>query len=82
MSALMRAAVANPSNSDIYSSEYAAFVNTFSKLAKPPEFKYLFFVAGGALAVENGLKAAFDWKVRLNRAAGRGDLGSRVGAGC
>jgi L-lysine 6-transaminase len=78
MSTLTRAAVANPANSDIYSAEYAAFVQTFGELAKPPEFKYLFFVAGGALAVENALKTAFDWKVRLNRAAGRGDLGSRV----
>jgi len=28
--------------------------------------KHLFFVDGGALAVENGLKVAFDWKVRKN----------------
>ena len=35
-------------------------------------------IAGGALAVENALKTAFDWKVNLNRAAGRSDLGSRV----
>ncbi|HEX9733698.1 MAG TPA: L-lysine 6-transaminase [Thermoanaerobaculia bacterium] len=76
--ALTRAAVANPANSDIYSSEYAAFVATFAELAKPPEFRYLFFVAGGALAVENALKTAFDWKVRKNRAAGRGDLGTQV----
>jgi len=52
MAALTRAAVANPANSDIYSAEYASFVETFGELAKPPEFKYLFFVAGGALAVE------------------------------
>ena len=78
MNALTRAAVANPANSDIYSGEYAAFVRIFGELAKPSEFKYLFFVAGGAPAAENGLKAAFDWKVQLNRAAGREDLGSRV----
>ena len=53
------------------------------RLAKPPEFKYLFLVAGGSLAVENALKTAFDWKVKKNRvagrrSAGRGDLGSRV----
>jgi L-lysine 6-transaminase len=78
MAALTRAAVANPANSDIYSAEYAAFVDTFGRLAMPPEFKYLFFVAGGALAVENALKTAFDWKVRRNRAAGRGDRGTRV----
>ena len=30
----------------------------------PPTFRHLFFVDGGALAVENALKTAFDWKVR------------------
>jgi len=78
LQALTRAAIANPANADIYSSEFAAFVRTFAELAKPPEFKYFFFIAGGALAVENGLKAAFDWKARKNRAAGRGDLGTQV----
>jgi L-lysine 6-transaminase len=78
LAALQRAAVANPANSDIYSAEYASFVDTFARLAKPADFRHLFFVAGGALAVENALKTAFDWKVRKNRAAGRGDLGSRV----
>jgi L-lysine 6-transaminase len=78
LAALQRAAIANPANSDIYSAEYAAFVDTFARLAKPADFRHLFFVAGGALAVENALKTAFDWKVRKNRAAGRGDLGSRV----
>jgi L-lysine 6-transaminase len=28
--------------------------------------KYLFFISGGTLAVENGLKTAFDWKVQQN----------------
>lgn len=78
MAALTRAAVANPANSDIYSAEYAAFVETFAELAKPSDFRYLFFVAGGALAVENALKTAFDWKVKLNQAAGRGELGRQV----
>jgi L-lysine 6-transaminase len=78
MAALTRAAVANPANSDIYSAEYAEFVDTFGRLAKPAEFRYLFFIAGGALAVENALKTAFDWKRRSNLAAGRPDLGSRV----
>jgi L-lysine 6-transaminase len=76
--ALQRASIANPSNSDMYTAEYAAFVATFAAVAKPPEFRHLFFVAGGSLAVENALKAAFDWKVRKNRAAGRGDLGTQV----
>jgi L-lysine 6-transaminase len=44
----------------------AEFVDTFSKIAKPDYMKYLFFVSGGSLAVENGLKTAFDWKVQKN----------------
>ena len=78
MAALTRAAIANPANSDIYTTEYAAFVEAFSRWAMPEAFKYLFFVAGGALAVENALKTAFDWKVRLNRRAHRGDMGTQV----
>lgn len=67
---LMQAALANPANSDIYSRQYAAFVEEFRRRAAPDEFRYLFFIAGGALAVENAMKAAFDWKTRKNRAAG------------
>ena len=78
LEALQRAAIANPANSDIYAPEFAAFVDTFATHAKPDEFRYLFFVAGGALAIENALKTAFDWKVKKNRAAGRGELGSQV----
>lgn len=54
------------SNSDIYTSTLAAFVKTFFKIAVPSYFKYSFFIEGGALAVENALKTAFDWKVRKN----------------
>ncbi|HZD06476.1 MAG TPA: L-lysine 6-transaminase, partial [Longimicrobiales bacterium] len=75
---LMTAALSNPANSDIYSRQYAAFVKTFRELAVPPEFRYLFFIAGGALAVENALKAAFDWKVQKNRAAGIEGGGDKV----
>ena len=78
MKVLTRAAVANPANSDIYCTEYAYFVEEFARHAVPEEFKYLFFVAGGALAVENALKTAFDWKARLNRAAGKGEKGTQV----
>jgi L-lysine 6-transaminase len=76
--ALMRAAIANPANSDIYTAEYAAFVEAFARLAIPDDFQHLFFVAGGALAVENALKTAFDWKRRANRAAGRTENGTQV----
>jgi L-lysine 6-transaminase len=70
MEALRWAAVANPANSDIYTKEYAAFVEQFARYVKPPFMKYMFFVAGGALAIENALKTAFDWKVRKNMKKG------------
>lgn len=55
-----------PSNSDLYTEELATFVNTLFRLAVPKNFKYVFLIEGGALAVENALKAAFDWKVQKN----------------
>jgi L-lysine 6-transaminase len=54
----------------VYTREYAGFVKTFRDLAVPDGFPYLFFIAGGALAVENAMKAAFDWKAQKNRARG------------
>src|SRR5947207_11737114 len=69
---LLRAAKAKVANSDVYSEAYAQFVETFARVAGlPPLNKYL-FIEGGALAVENALKAAMDWKVRKNMAAGHG----------
>ena len=68
----------NPSNSDLYTIEMAQFVATFERVAMPDEFRHLFFIAGGALAVENALKTAFDWKVRKNIAAGKGEKGYKV----
>jgi len=76
---LLRAAVANPANSDVYTVEFAEFVEVFRRVAQRPDLPHAFFIAGGALAVENALKAAFDWKVRKNHETGiRGELGSRV----
>ena len=49
-------------NSDMYSEEYALFVEKFSEIT--PDFKHYFFIEGGALGVENALKAAFDWKAK------------------
>ena len=63
---LAAVALNKTSNSDIYTTYMADFVNTFGNIAKPDYMKYLFFISGGALAVENGLKVAFDWKVRKN----------------
>lgn len=61
---LLRAARTKPSNSDLYTREMAAFVEAFALRATPKGFPFHFWVAGGALAVENALKAAFDWKAR------------------
>jgi len=66
-------------NSDCYTVEMAEFVDTFQRLAVPDHFKHLFFISGGSLAVENGLKTAFDWKVRKNIADGKSEkLGSKI----
>lgn len=60
------AAINKPSNSDVYTEEMAHFVETFSRVGIPDYMPYAFFVSGGALAVENALKVAFDWKVQKN----------------
>lgn len=75
---LMTAALSNPANSDIYSRQFAAFVEIFRELAVPEPFVHLFFIAGGALAVENAMKAAFDWKRQKNRAAGIEGGGDKI----
>jgi len=67
---LTRVAVNKPSNSDLYTIEMAEFVETFARIAVPEGMPNLFFISGGALAVENALKAAFDWKVRKNFSKG------------
>ncbi|TAH35582.1 MAG: L-lysine 6-transaminase [Planctomycetota bacterium] len=73
------ALVNRPSNSDLYSPEMAEFVDAFARLALPAGCRHLFFVDGGALAVENALKTAFDWKVRRNRGKGvDADVGTRI----
>ncbi len=75
---LLAAARHKPSNSDVYTAGMARFVEVFSRVAIPKEFPHLFVVEGGALGVENALKAAFDWKVRKNLARGKGEKGSQI----
>jgi L-lysine 6-transaminase len=76
---LAAAAVNKPSNSDVSSVPMARFVQTFARVLGDPVLPHLFFVDGGALAVENALKVAFDWKSRHNEARGRDPaLGTRV----
>lgn len=76
---LGKVSINKPSNSDIYTEVMATFVKTFWEVADLSAFKYSFFIEGGALAVENALKAAFDWKVRKNMAKGiTGELGHQI----
>ena len=67
---LLQAALANPSNSDVYTQQYAEFVATFSRVGIPSYLPHAFFIAGGGLAVENAIKVAMDWKVQKNFAKG------------
>ena len=76
---LLQAALTKPANSDVYTEPMARFVETFARVLGDPALPHLFFVEGGALAVENALKVAFDWKSRWNEAHGRDRaLGTKV----
>jgi len=75
---LARTSTVKVANSDKYTTYLAEFVDTLERTAAPPELPRYFFVEGGALAVENALKTAFDWKVRKNLARGRGEKGTMV----
>ncbi|MEM8484581.1 MAG: L-lysine 6-transaminase [Bacteroidota bacterium] len=66
MKRLTEAALCKVTNSDVYTTHMARFLKTFSRVGIPSYLPYAFFVSGGALAVENALKTAFDWKVRKN----------------
>ena len=72
------AALNKPTNSDVYSTQMAEFVSTMGRVAQPDYLPYAFYVEGGALGVENALKTAFDWKVRKNLVAGKGEKGSKI----
>src|SRR5580693_1811692 len=79
MAALAEVAANKPANPDMYTTHSAPFVETFARVLGDPALPHLFFVEGGALAVENALKTAFDWKSRRNEAAGRpAGLGTKV----
>ena len=76
---LLEAALNKPSNSDVYTVAMARFVDTFARVLGDPALPHLFFVEGGALAVENALKVAFDWKSHWNQARGLDPaLGTKV----
>ena len=75
---LMSSALNKPTNSDVYSMEMAAFVDTMGRIAQPHYLPYAFYIEGGGLAVENALKTAFDWKVRKNLSKGIKNRGSQI----
>jgi L-lysine 6-transaminase len=76
---LTEVAINKPSSSDVYTTQLADFVETFARVLGDPALPHLFLVEGGALAVENALKTAFDWKRRHNAAHGRpAELGTKV----
>ena len=75
---LGRIAVNKPANSDVYTTAYADWVETFSRHALPPYLKYLFWIDGGGAGGGERPEGAFDWKVRKNLARGRGEKGSQV----
>jgi len=75
---LADAARTKVANSDVYSEHLAMFVRTFHRVMGLPGMERYFFIDGGALAVENALKAAMDWKVRKNMELGRGERGTEI----
>jgi L-lysine 6-transaminase len=79
MALLAEAAANKPTNPDIYTAHYADFVDVFARVMGDPALPHMFFIEGGALAVENALKCAFDWKSRHNELRGRSPrLGTKV----
>jgi L-lysine 6-transaminase len=75
---LLAAAKIKVANADVYTVQYATFISTFHRVMGLPPLERYFFIEGGSLAVENALKAAMDWKVRKNLAAGRGERGTEI----
>lgn len=61
---LAQAALHKVTNSDIYTAQYARFAAAFRRVLGDPRLPHLFFIDGGALAVENALKVAFDWRAQ------------------
>lgn len=75
---LLAASKIKVASADVYSVQFATFVDTFARVVPALPLNRYFFIDGGALAVENALKAAMDWKVRKNMAAGRGERGTEI----
>lgn len=74
LATLTEVAVNKPSNSDVYTIHLAAFTETFARVAGDPALPHLFFIDGGALAVENALKGRLRLEVPPQRGARPGTL--------
>lgn len=76
---LTAAALTKISNADLYTVMMARFVEAFATRVTPEGFPHHFWISGGALAVENALKTAFDWKARkLGRTSFTDDVNDLV----
>jgi L-lysine 6-transaminase len=75
---LLDAALVKVGNPEFYTSELASFVSALERIAVPKTHPHYFFVEGGALAVENAMKTAMDWKVRKNLSRGAGEIGTEI----
>jgi L-lysine 6-transaminase len=75
---LLEAALLKIGNPDFYTTELATFVQTLEETVAPKTHPHYFFVEGGALAVENAMKTAMDWKVRKNLARGLEGVGTDI----
>lgn len=79
LATLREVAPNKPTNSDVYTTHLANYVEVFDRVLGDPSLPHYFMIEGGAMAVENALKVAFDWKSRRNEAQGRSPrLGSKV----
>ena len=75
---LAKAGIHKPTLSDVYNTMFAEFLDTFNRVAIPDYLSHAFFIEGGALAVENALKIAFDWKVRKNMEKGIPEMDTKI----
>ncbi|MCA9295172.1 MAG: L-lysine 6-transaminase [Phycisphaerales bacterium] len=77
--ALLETALVKVANADLYTHHMAEFVDAFATRVTPKGFPYHFWISGGALAVENAMKTAFDWKARkLGRTSFADDVNDLV----
>ena len=78
-SELGRIAINNIANSDLYTKEMAWAVDVITNQTMPEHMNNFFMIAGGALAVENTMKVAMDWKMHDRQAKGLVDEKSVCG---